>query len=305
METEKKILNPIYGIVVFIIVMAIFVLVFAPLQYRFGMSGLALTELGLLLLTLAAVFLTGQSFKEVFPLARPKFTQILGTLLLWLGCFLTITLGSLIIMYFSPDGLLEVSNSMNAMFSSTPPIITFLIITVMPAICEEALHRGFIQHTFRGISRDWVIVLSMGIIFGIFHLDLYRFLSTALLGMGMSYVMCKTHNFLLPALFHFINNFISFLSGLGSSDTDIADTAALLSDHSSVLFSIGLYLMIGCFIPILFYISSYLLKPSSACLSKSSEKKTIVGVITVLLISAFLLVTGIILVAQNINFLLP
>src|SRR5690606_35829883 len=82
------------------------------------------------------------------------------------------------------------------------------VFAVMPAICEEALHRGFIQSTMRSIRFDWVIVLIMGFIFGVFHLDPVRFLGTAILGAVLSYVMVKTRNIFYPSFLHMINNAI-------------------------------------------------------------------------------------------------
>ena len=79
-EEERRRLNPLYGIGLFLIIMVLFIFVFAPLQYHFGMMGLLLTELGLLAVTLLAVRFTGQSFREVFPIYRPRFGQILGTI---------------------------------------------------------------------------------------------------------------------------------------------------------------------------------------------------------------------------------
>ena len=209
MNQIKRRLNPAYGIAVFVIIEIIFLFVFAPLQYYFGMLGLALTELGLLACTLLAVKITGQSFREVFPVQLPKFGQLMGTLLLWGGCFLLTMLVTLMLMYFFPEGFLQVSTSMNSIFATVPAPLRILIVAVMPAVCEEAMHRGYIQHSFQSVRSDWVVILSMGLIFGLFHMDLYRFLPTAILGVGLSYVMQKTHNILLPALFHFANNFLS------------------------------------------------------------------------------------------------
>ena len=216
-EEEKRRLNPLYGIGLFFIIMVLFIFVFAPLQFRFGMVGLLLTELGLLFVTLLAVRLTKQSFREVFPIRRPRFGQIVGTILIWVGCFLFVMLVTLASMMIFPEGFLDISSNMSSMFSSVPAFFSFLIVAVSPAICEEAMHRGFIMHTFRGITRDWVVVLCIGLIFGLFHLDPYRFLPTALLGMGLAYVMRKSNNMLLPALFHFINNSISFLASLSNT----------------------------------------------------------------------------------------
>ena len=100
-------LTPLHGIAAFVIIMLLFLFVFAPLQYYFGMLGLALTELGLLACTLLAVRITGQSFRSVFPIRLPKFGQVMGTLLLWAGCFLSVMLVTLILMCFFPEGSLR------------------------------------------------------------------------------------------------------------------------------------------------------------------------------------------------------
>lgn len=142
MNESRKPLHPLHGIIVFVLIMITFLLLFAPLQYYFGMGGVALTELGLLLLTLLAVVLTRQKFREVFPISRPHFGQIMGTLMIWAGCLLSVMLVTLILMLFFPEGFLEVSTSLNSTFSSTPPLLTFLIVAVMPAICEEPCTGG-------------------------------------------------------------------------------------------------------------------------------------------------------------------
>ena len=118
MNHVRRRLNPAYGIIIFVIIEILFLFVFAPLQYYFGMLGLALTELGLLACTLLAVRVTGQRFREVFPIRRPQFGQIMGTLLLWGGCFLLVMLVTLILMYFFPEGYLQVSSSMNSVFAT-------------------------------------------------------------------------------------------------------------------------------------------------------------------------------------------
>lgn len=303
MDESRKQLHPLYGIIAFVLIMAVFLLVFAPLQYRFGMLGVALTELGLLILTLLAVLLTNQNFREVFPVSRPHFGQIIGTLMIWAGCLLCVLLATLFLMLLFPEGFLDTAVYMNSVFSTTPPLVTFLITAVMPAICEEAMHRGFIQHTFRRIRQDWIVVLCMGLIFGLFHMDPYRFLPTALLGMGLTYVMRKSNNLLLPALYHFVNNAFSSISSLFSSSTALEseETAALLSEPSYIMLCIGSYLVIGFFAPILLYAGSYLLKKSSGCLQKHSEVRTVLTIVAVVLISVLMLAAGIAILMQNIG----
>lgn len=301
-EEERRCLNPLYGIGLFLIIMVLFIFVFAPLQYNFGMTGLLLTELGLLAVTLLAVRFTGQSFREVFPISRPRFGQILGTILLWAGCFLSVMLVTLVSMYFFPEGFLDISSSMSSMFASIPAFFSFLIVAVSPAICEEAMHRGFIMHTFRGIPKDWVVVLCIGLIFGLFHLDPYRFLPTALLGMGLAYIMRKTNNILLPALFHFINNSLSFFSSLTASSVEMEQQSAqLLSDPSFLLLSLGSYLVIGFLAPVLLFTGSYSLRKSSGCLRKYSDLRLVLTIIGVVSLSFLMLAAGFTIIMLNMD----
>lgn len=304
MEKRKRRLNPLYGIAAFVIIMLLFLFVFAPLQYYFGMLGLALTELGLLGATLLAVRLTGQSFRDVFPVRMPKIGQVVGTLMLWGGFFLLVMLVTLVLMYFFPEGLLDVSSSMNSVFSTVPAPVRFFIIAVMPAVCEEAMHRGFIQYTFQSIRKDWVIILCIGLIFGIFHMDPYRFLPTALLGIGLAYVMQKSHNLVLPALYHFANNFLSFLSSLAATGDVSAQSASLMMNRSYILLSLGVYLLIGALAPVLLYAGSYLLRKASGSLPARSDGRTIASVILVLLLSGIMLGAGLAVILFNMGNLL-
>ena len=52
----------------------------------------------------------------------------------------------------------------------------------------------------------------MGIIFGLFHGSVWRFLPTAILGGVLTYIMLETENMFYPALFHFTNNFLPLFS---------------------------------------------------------------------------------------------
>ena len=304
MSPSRRQLNPVYGIAAFIIIEIIFFVVFAPLQYYFGMLGLALTELGLLACTLLAVKLTGQSVREVFPLRRPKFGQVLGTLVLWGGCFLSTMLATLVLMYFFPEGFLQASSDINSIFNTVPAPVQLLIVAVMPAVCEEAMHRGFIQHSFQSVRSDWVIILSMGLIFGIFHMDPYRFLPTAILGIGLSYVMQKTHNIFLPALFHFVHNFISIAPSLGTSVETTAETidiSGLLTSRPFILMSIGSYLMLGALAPILLLAGSHLLRKASGSLPQRTEGRVIAAVILTLTLSGLMFIAGFTIVFLSIT----
>ncbi len=248
--------SPIIGISVFIITMLILIIIGGPIQGRYGMIGVAITEVMILLMGILPAIILKQDLREVFPFKTPKIREIFGTIMIWVGTFSIGLIGSMIIMYFFREGMMNVSTGLNEVISSVPFILTFLIVAVMPAICEEALHRGFILANFKPLNNKFAIVLSMAIIFGVFHLDFYRFLPTALLGAALSYVMIETNNMWMPMLFHFINNLLSSFASFFSNGTE----ASVELSKDMIAMSIGLYLIIGAITPFLLYYGAKFLK---------------------------------------------
>lgn len=217
MSTKKGIFA---GLATFIITMAIMLTAGYWIQYRLGLYGVAITELMFLVIVAAAMFIFKLPFKEVFNFKIPQAWHIGGGLAAYAGTYMLVIGVSYIQMYLFPE-MMEVNQALSNIAQSKSFIISLFIMAVMPAFCEEALHRGFILRTFSGIKWNWVIVLMMGVIFGIFHADPYRFLATAILGGGLSYIALKTENFWMPVLFHFLNNLMSVVSSF-TAGSDIS-----------------------------------------------------------------------------------
>ena len=277
---EQKKLKPWHGIVVFVAVMVVFVFVAIPIQAALGLFGVAITELILLAMAIGAALLFKQNLKEVFPIKLPKLREALGVLVFWLGGFLLAMMGNMAVALLFPQELNAVSGDLNSIFSSEGMVFGILIVSFMPAICEEAVHRGFILHTFKGVKKPWIIVLSMGIIFGLFHLSPYRFIQTAVLGGCATWVMLKTENMVCPAIYHGVNNLlpvlVSFaLQGAATSvagttatvdEATAAATAALMDSQWIVALSgIGTYMMLGL-------IALPLMLAGTALMKKKGEK---------------------------------
>ncbi len=285
MDDYRKPLKPIHGILMFLVVIILMIFVAAPIQYFWGMLGLALTELLLLGIALAGALVFRQRLREVFPIHRPRLKPVFATLLTWGGCYLTVLFSTLILIYLFPEGFLDVSDSMNSIFSTTPLPVTFFIVAVMPAICEEAVHRGFIQYTFRNVRSSFVVILCIGIIFGIFHMDPYRFLPTALLGMGLAYLMLRTRNMLYPALFHFLNNTLSVIASSGSSTTP--DLPESFYTGPMMMMSIGVYLIFAAAAPFLFLGAHCLLRRPG-----EPKKSLVLPAILISLLAGLMIIAG-------------
>lgn len=294
-------INPLYGIGVFAFVILMMYVVFAPIQHALGIYGLAITELILLIIAIAVVFIFRMNFKEVFAVKKPHVRQIFGTILLWLGSYLLVMLVSIFIAIFFPERFAGVNNSLSSVLSSVPVGLAFLISAVMPAVCEEALHRGFILSTFRNVNNKWIVIISMGVIFGIFHTDPVRFFPTAFLGMALTYLMIETHNILLPMLFHLINNtpaaLLSFLSVSG------AESEQAMSSIASAPFSImGVYLIFASCGPLFILSGALLIKHKKlGDISDTKERSRIINQTTIAGVLSFLMfVFGILMILSQI-----
>ena len=275
--------KPWQGIVFFAAVIAMMIFIAAPVQYFFGMPGLALTELFLLIMAVAATFIFGQDLRQVFPVHRPQVKPIFATILTWIGCLLLLMVVSLLLMYFFPEGYLETSSGLSEVLSSTALPITFFIVAIMPAICEEAVCRGFLQYSFQSVKSQAAIVICMGIFFGIFHLDPYRFLPMTILGMGIAYVMRKTQNMLYPCLFHFINNAFSVLLSSGGN----VETSTDIFTGPMILLSLGVYLMFAAASPFCLLGAHCLLRKPA-----TQKKSLLVPVLVTSFLAGLMIVIG-------------
>lgn len=230
---------------IFVVIMIIFVIVGAPIQMALGLWGVAITELMLLIMAFAAAKLMRYPFRETFLPKMPRANQVVGTIVATFAAMLVNVTLALIIFYFFPEGM-QVAESLSSLALSLPLPIVWVIMAVFPAVCEEALHRGFIYQAFRrSFQNKWAVIGWMGFIFGVFHLDPYRFIPTAFIGAMLTYLMVETDNIFLPMIYHMVNNTIS----VASSQLQPAETAALLENPEQILAPavVGLYLILGAF----------------------------------------------------------
>jgi len=79
---------------------------------------------------------------------------------------------------------------------------------ITPAICEEVLMRGAILDAYEGVSLKKAAIMN-GLLFGMFHLNLYQFAYTFFMGALLVYVVYITNSIFSAMIIHFINNAIS------------------------------------------------------------------------------------------------
>ncbi len=87
---------------------------------------------------------------------------------------------------------------------------------LLPAICEETLHRGFLLGANGRFGMKKTILIS-GLLFGLLHLNIEQFFYASIIGVFLGY-LCFVANSIYPCMIiHFMNNALSVLLSFASA----------------------------------------------------------------------------------------
>ena len=268
--------RPWKGIVLFVI--ALFVVIAGSVSTLFiGTYGTFITQLALLGLAVGACLINKTPLKEVFPLKKITLRDFFGTVLMWIGAVPLGFISALAVGSLMPEVFAGVASDINNIATGVV-ILGFIATVICPPICEEAIMRGAILSNFRGVKKDWVIILVVAVMFGLLHLDPVRLINTSILGACMAYLMVKRNNFILPAMFHLINNFLSiFLGSIVSMFSEPAaeqavQSAELTDTVNAMVNQIPTYMIAAFLCPMILAIGAHLIKRQKE-ISEGKEKE--------------------------------
>jgi membrane protease YdiL (CAAX protease family) len=200
------------AVTVFLIQILLFFTVESLAQIYLGNGGLAITEAIVLAVAVIPVWILHADPREVFPVRRPNRWATGGALVFLIGAYsLSVIANSLMMMLF-PKEFAQIYESTEAASSTFP--VDLVVVCLMPAVCEEALHRGLIQsavqervHSLVGQS------IIMGVFFAFFHVYPIRYPAMFVMGAALSYVYGLTGNLFYSSLMHFSCNLFATLLG--------------------------------------------------------------------------------------------
>jgi len=93
-----------------------------------------------------------------------------------------------------------------------PPLLAFISIAVVPAICEELVFRGVLQPLFAKITRNiHVAIWLTAILFSLIHMQFYGFLPRIIMGALLGYMVVWSGTLWAAIIAHFFNNAFAFL----------------------------------------------------------------------------------------------
>lgn len=174
-------------------------------------------------LPLSLVLMIGQVFSLLLPLliylimTGGRFAQRLSLnpfkgVFLFRGIVVTLLLQPFLMLLATAVERIA-GNPMEALIISMtayPAWMTLTGLAVMPALLEELTFRGALLNGYRRLPL-WSAAILNGIVFGMFHMNLYQFSYAMVLGVFFSVVTRQSGSVLPAVAMHFLNNAISVL----------------------------------------------------------------------------------------------
>lgn len=232
------------GIIMYAFGLVLLIYVGSLVQLKFGMAGLAMTQIMIISLPLLFAYYIKSNFKKVFNLKIPTIKQIFGAISLWIGTYTIVMLITQLLLYLFPQSMEVVEGLNEALFIEDSLLLNILIVACMPAVCEEIFFRGFLLSAFRNNKKSYKsAIIITGILFGFMHMDFIRMIPTGILGISFAYAVCKTNSIFIGMIMHFLNNGLAVLVSHYTANLELAKEG---SEVVALTFNqVMIYLIIG------------------------------------------------------------
>ena len=110
-----------------------------------------------------------------------------------------------------PEGYMEGLTDLLSADSTVSLLLALLSLAVAPALLEEALFRGVLLRSALTRWGGWRSILGVGLAFGLFHLDLYRWPILALIGVLLTWIAVQANSLWPAVTAHLVNNSLAVL----------------------------------------------------------------------------------------------
>jgi len=163
---------------------------------------------------LMTILLTGDPRKTLLLDRWPRLLSIPAALMLAVALHPLVTVLSTWVQWLYPMSkeVAEMAGGVMSALNNAPYVwLPFLLLAVLPAICEEVAFRGFILSGLRHLGHKWWAIGLTAVFFGITHGFLQQSLMATLTGCVIGYLAVQTGSLIPCILFHMTHNGLMFL----------------------------------------------------------------------------------------------
>lgn len=175
---------------------------FYPFKTDSMVVQLIYTQVIFLLPSVAYMILNHKKYITTVRLKKMSFGNIILTILFGLLFSPVLTFVNALSLVFTKN---SVSGTMISLTNEVPWIIGMLVVTVLPAICEETVYRGVLFNEYGKYDMVKGALLS-GLIFGLMHRNLNQFSYAFVMGFIFGLMIEATGSILSTMILHFMTN---------------------------------------------------------------------------------------------------
>jgi len=212
--------SPGFALGVFAVVMLLIFYAGSALQGWRMHEGIVLTQYALILApVLLALWYGKVNMKSTLNLRAPSPVAAAGSALSGVGwVVLSIQIGVWLQRVIkTPDELEIIARKLFDLDGLPGGVWTLLaIVAISPAICEEALFRGVLLSSLKDRLPSWAVIGIIGLLFGLFHLSVYKVIPTGLTGALFAYLVLRSGSIVCAVIGHALLNGLAILLETGN-----------------------------------------------------------------------------------------
>lgn len=135
-------------------------------------------------------------------------------------------------------------------------LLVIITISVVPAICEEVMFRGYIQRSFGFKFKPHIAATLTALFFALYHFNPYGLIPLAIIGFYLGFAAYTSQSLVIPIIIHFLNNFFAVMLYFIIGDdelfkSNVSDAEAL---DANIIYFIILFFM---FTALMVFIRNY------------------------------------------------
>lgn len=166
---------------------------------------------------LMTILLTRSPAKTLLVDRLPRLSVIPATLLLVVVWHpINVCLGNLVETLYplNPEAARQLNQAFGLLGAAPVWWLPFVLIALLPALCEEFAFRGFILSGLRHIGHKWWAITLAAVFFGVAHSVLQQSLVAVLTGCVIGYLAVQTGSLVPCFLFHLAHNSLTLVQSM-------------------------------------------------------------------------------------------
>jgi membrane protease YdiL (CAAX protease family) len=135
-------------------------------------------------------------------------------------------------------------------------LLVIIAISVVPAICEEVMFRGYIQRSFGFKFKPHIAAIITAVFFALYHFNPYGLIPLAIIGFYLGFAAYTSQSLVIPIIIHFLNNFFAVMLYFIIGDDDLLKSN--VSDAASLDMNVMyFFLLLIMFTALMLFIRNY------------------------------------------------